>query len=204
MKKLVLTKEEIDKYNALAKEFQAKSLWRRKTKNDRRIARNIFKGTGTDHFKAHDPRCPVCKRHYNVKASEHNKHPGTCCKACYQGTKPKPVKVRVAERYLSAHEKRHNRQVRRQIKIQAKPIAVVGFYDTEAWRSLRYPILRKFNFMCLACGHGPRPGKPLHVDHIKPRSKYPELELDPNNLQVLCQDCNLSKSNHFEDDLRPK
>ena len=42
----------------------------------------------------------------------------------------------------------------------------------------------------------------LHVDHIKPRSKYPELALDPNNLQVLCKDCNLGKSNLYNTDWR--
>jgi 5-methylcytosine-specific restriction endonuclease McrA len=35
----------------------------------------------------------------------------------------------------------------------------------------------------------------MHVDHILPRSKFPELELDIDNLQVLCEECNLAKSN---------
>lgn len=42
----------------------------------------------------------------------------------------------------------------------------------------------------------------MHVDHIKPRSKYPHLAYDVNNLQVLCQDCNFGKSNHDETDWR--
>jgi hypothetical protein len=42
----------------------------------------------------------------------------------------------------------------------------------------------------------------MHVDHIKPRSKYPDLELSRQNLQVLCEDCNLGKSNKYEDDWR--
>ena len=36
-------------------------------------------------------------------------------------------------------------------------------------------------------------GVVLHVDHIKPRSKFPELELSLDNTQVLCADCNLGK-----------
>lgn len=56
--------------------------------------------------------------------------------------------------------------------------------------------------MCLACGRKP-PTVVLHVDHIKPRSKYPELELEISNLQVLCEDCNLGKLHYFDDDLRP-
>jgi 5-methylcytosine-specific restriction endonuclease McrA len=35
----------------------------------------------------------------------------------------------------------------------------------------------------------------LHVDHILPRSIYPEFALDIQNLQILCEDCNLAKSN---------
>ena len=46
-------------------------------------------------------------------------------------------------------------------------------------------------------------GAKMHVDHIKPRSKYPRLELDFDNLQVLCEDCNLGKSNRYKVDLRP-
>jgi hypothetical protein len=33
----------------------------------------------------------------------------------------------------------------------------------------------------------------LHVDHVKPRSKYPELALDLDNLQILCAACNTRK-----------
>ena len=50
----------------------------------------------------------------------------------------------------------------------------------------------------MVCGSTER----IHVDHIKPRSKYPELELDINNLQVLCEDCNIGKSNIDETDWR--
>jgi 5-methylcytosine-specific restriction endonuclease McrA len=42
----------------------------------------------------------------------------------------------------------------------------------------------------------------MHVDHIKPRSKYPALELAEDNLQVLCELCNIGKSNTNETDWR--
>lgn len=35
----------------------------------------------------------------------------------------------------------------------------------------------------------------LEMDHIKPRSKYPELATDRNNFQLLCSHCNRKKSN---------
>lgn len=68
------------------------------------------------------------------------------------------------------------------------------FYESKEWRALRYEALKKYGRQCLCCGGTP-PDVVLHVDHIKPRSKYPELELDINNLQILCKDCNLGKSN---------
>jgi 5-methylcytosine-specific restriction endonuclease McrA len=43
----------------------------------------------------------------------------------------------------------------------------------------------------------------MHVDHIKPRSKYPHLALRESNLQVLCEACNLGKGNWDETDWRP-
>lgn len=74
-----------------------------------------------------------------------------------------------------------------------------SFYASYEWQRLRYATLRKYGFRCMACGQNGE----IHVDHIKPRSKFPELEKDPENLQVLCRDCNLGKKNEFEDDLRP-
>lgn len=79
-----------------------------------------------------------------------------------------------------------------------------SFYETDEWRRLRYEVLRNSKGRCECCGHGPRKGKPLHVDHIKPRSKYPELELEITNLQVLCDDCNLGKGAWDETDWRGK
>jgi 5-methylcytosine-specific restriction endonuclease McrA len=68
------------------------------------------------------------------------------------------------------------------------------FYSSQAWRQARYQALRNCNGRCMLCGDPP--GRfSLHVDHIKPRSKFPALALEPSNLQVLCRDCNLGKSN---------
>lgn len=92
-----------------------------------------------------------------------------------------------------------NRKLRRHSR--ERSITSSRFYQSREWRKLRFATLHKYGYKCMACGVGRE--KVLHVDHIKPRSKYPELELDGENLQVLCVDCNLGKSNKFEDDLRP-
>lgn len=76
------------------------------------------------------------------------------------------------------------------------------FYQTDEWRAVRYIALRAAGGACQCCGVRASKVKPLHVDHIKPRSKFPELELEASNLQVLCIDCNLGKSNIDETDWR--
>jgi hypothetical protein len=68
-----------------------------------------------------------------------------------------------------------------------------SFYKSAAWRKLRFSVLKSNGAVCAACGASAKNGAVLHVDHIKPRSQYPELALDPANLQVLCEDCNLGK-----------
>jgi 5-methylcytosine-specific restriction endonuclease McrA len=73
------------------------------------------------------------------------------------------------------------------------------FCKTREWAELRYKTLAKYGAICQCCGADK---VILHVDHIKPRSKYPQLELDINNLQVLCETCNVGKSNKDVTDWR--
>lgn len=73
-----------------------------------------------------------------------------------------------------------------------------NFYRSREWRELRMLILSA-NRVCKLCGSGPEQGKVMHVDHIKPRSLWPELSLEISNLQLLYSDCNLGKSNTIED-----
>lgn len=81
-----------------------------------------------------------------------------------------------------------------------KKIPTVNFYYSDAWRQLRYRVFKKYGRQCMVCG---ATGK-LHIDHIKPRSKFPKLELEMSNLQVLCEDCNMGKLNLDDTDWRPK
>jgi len=78
------------------------------------------------------------------------------------------------------------------------------FYESDDWRALRARVLEKYECKCMMCGRSPKDHKiVIHVDHIKPRSKHPELSLDFYNLQLLCADCNLGKSNKYDTDWRP-
>jgi len=60
---------------------------------------------------------------------------------------------------------------------------------------LRFRVLQRDRFTCLACGRSPAtlPGLVLHVDHIVPWSRGGETIIE--NLQTLCEPCNLGKSN---------
>jgi len=95
-----------------------------------------------------------------------------------------------------ADKKRQKESKRKWLKACAEQ---QEFYDSSEWRRLRYKVIRKYEGRCMACK---RDDQPLHVDHIKPRSKYPELMLVESNLQILCEDCNLGKSNIDETDWR--
>lgn len=57
---------------------------------------------------------------------------------------------------------------------------------------LRHEVLKRDNYKCIECGKG-KDETVLHIDHIKPVSQGGSDELE--NLQTLCQACNLAKSN---------
>ena len=68
-----------------------------------------------------------------------------------------------------------------------------AFYESLEWQRVRYEALKRHGGRCQCCGLRWRPEAPLHVDHIKPRSRFPDLALEVSNLQVLCGPCNRGK-----------
>ena len=68
-----------------------------------------------------------------------------------------------------------------------------AFFESEAWLRLRYQAIKANGGRCQACGERPSQDNPIQVDHIKARSRYPELALVLSNLQVLCKRCNHGK-----------
>jgi 5-methylcytosine-specific restriction endonuclease McrA len=71
------------------------------------------------------------------------------------------------------------------------------FYSRMEWRLLRGQILCVHK-ECQKCGSE----VDLQIDHIKPRWKYPHLALEKDNLQVLCEPCNMEKGHMDETDWR--
>ena len=81
-------------------------------------------------------------------------------------------------------ESNRRSQVRAQAKIKRQSISL----------KLRVDILRRDHYKCRWCRRGPDEVR-LQIDHIKPVSSGGSN--DPENLQVLCEPCNLGKSNRF-------
>jgi ATP adenylyltransferase len=65
--------------------------------------------------------------------------------------------------------------------------------------SLRYQVLKAAGGKCELCGVSAKEAV-LHVDHIQPRSKGGKNTVE--NLQCLCEQCNLGKSNRDDTDFR--
>lgn len=60
-----------------------------------------------------------------------------------------------------------------------------------SWNAARYISFLIYGPRCACCGNDDK----VTVDHIKPKSAYPDLATDIRNLQVLCESCNQGKDN---------
>jgi 5-methylcytosine-specific restriction endonuclease McrA len=121
----------------------------------------------------------------------------------YMPNKPKFVKGDVIKKLTKKQQRRLNKAKRKGVKKKNTP-KTKSFYKSEQWYQLRYQVLRKYEAKCMCCGRSPKEhGIVIHVDHIKPRSKYPKLALSFDNMQLLCAACNYGKSNIDNTDWRP-
>lgn len=87
-------------------------------------------------------------------------------------------------------------------KVRAMYIASAEFLKSYEWRSKRMEAIKLHGARCQCCGATPKDGVRINVDHIQPRKTHPELALDLNNLQVLCEECNHGKGNWDNTDWR--
>lgn len=107
-----------------------------------------------------------------------------------------------------AERKARRRREREAAKLQAdaavkaseRKKAKKAFQQSGEWAKVRYKALKRDGGRCLLCGRTAKDGVGIHVDHIKPKSKYPELALVLSNLQVLCSECNEGKGASDETD----
>lgn len=75
------------------------------------------------------------------------------------------------------------------------------FYTLSRWRNVMERALELYGKIGCKCGNS-NVDKPAEVDHIKPRSRYPDLVFSMTNLQVLCEKGNSSKGNRHSSDYR--
>lgn len=73
------------------------------------------------------------------------------------------------------------------------------FYKSWDWRTLRMEALKRHGAVCQCCGAKrgdvSTAGEPIRicVDHIRPLATHWHMRLDPDNLQILCDECNMGK-----------
>lgn len=145
--------------------------------------------------------CPACKK----KMVREVGGSATCSIQCQEKMRYTKKKKKI-EFYKSKQKKRPlSRKIKRARKEAERVQRLYGsnFYTSVEWRMVRYAVFKLRGRKCEICGRNPKKDKiSLHVDHIRPRSKYPALALAVDNLQVLCEDCNMGKSNKDDTDWR--
>jgi hypothetical protein len=82
------------------------------------------------------------------------------------------------------------------VKRQRKGLVRERFYRSAEWLSVRDEVFRRDGKVCAVCGATHQ----LNIDHILPRSRFPDLALNPKNLRVLCWPCNKKKNTKIEVD----
>ena len=69
-----------------------------------------------------------------------------------------------------------------------------GMGSERYWELLQEKAYQQ-NFICVITGDSLIPGENMSLDHIKPRSLYPDLVCDENNIQWITKWANIAKSN---------
>lgn len=82
-------------------------------------------------------------------------------------------------------------EIRPKLRKRRRPLSKSRlFLRSQEWRDLRAVVLLEMGRKCVQCGAT----EAIQVDHILPRSKFPELALDRANLRPLCWPCNRRKN----------
>jgi hypothetical protein len=146
------------------------------------------------------PKALICRHLGRVQHGLRDKHLIT--QICLETGWPKPNKKNREMFFWRYYREACKQLPPKEVYEKALVVNKQAFYRSGRWIALRYEVLKKHGGKCQCCGASPRDGAILHVDHVKPRSKFPELALCLENLQVLCSDCNLGKSNTDSTDWR--
>jgi diadenosine tetraphosphate (Ap4A) HIT family hydrolase len=113
--------------------------------------------------------------------------------------------VSLSVRKLSLKQKAHLRllcEMKLQEHVQKRGLGIWDYRMLETDPvpdSVQFQVLKRASGRCELCG-ATKKERPLHIDHIIPRSRKGTNDLE--NLQVLCDKHNLAKSNKDTTDLR--
>lgn len=111
-------------------------------------------------------------------------------------------KIMKKEKLNKRHEDLHELIERLDIQTAKKvaPNKPIGknFCRSREWAHIRLKAIKLHGKQCMCCGSW----NDTQVDHIKPKSRYPELALTLSNLQILCWNCNNKKGSYKETDYR--
>lgn len=124
------------------------------------------------------------------------------------------VSLAIYEYRCSEHEARGKSEQINELVNEAKRLREMQLLSGVGWG--RYDVLRKFRttlyyrkfgslttttgWRCAACSKNLYKERDAEIDHIQPKSKYPELVTSENNLQILCRSCNAHKNAYDGDD----
>lgn len=150
----------------------------------------------------------VCA-HYDMIVMQAGRESGNSPDPSFAG-EPMGKISHIYEGNLYARERKgkpHSKSSKKKTGYKCGPVLIYtpdSFYSSEPWLRIRYEALRIHGARCQCCGRSRHDNLTMHVDHIKPRSRFPNLELDINNLQILCNECNIGKSNTDSTDWRQK
>ena len=86
------------------------------------------------------------------------------------------------------HIKEYNKKYRSNVYKEAKK-----FLSTKEWTNLREQIIERDGYVCQRCliKYNIITTSNLQGHHIKSRSHYPELQLEPDNIICICKTCNI-------------
>lgn len=69
-------------------------------------------------------------------------------------------------------------------KFKSAPQNII--YQSAEWAKLKELALRRDGYACIVCGHKGSFRNSLQLDHILPKSIYPEKMWDLDNVRILC------------------
>lgn len=83
--------------------------------------------------------------------------------------------------------------IEKEVKPKKKKNKIKSLMGSKEYKEFRKNILKRDNYCCQECGCKEK----LQVHHIKSKSKFPELIMEPDNCITLCIICHSKTDNFF-------